>query len=339
MSEMRLPILTLNSHEAWVHQLGYLGVPVHIVDGLPGRYCRSWDTHVRPVPTNAKLIALHEVATTGHNYDCIVAHSVTDLMAVKYCDAPRILMIHSTLEGTCRNQGVSVPLGFADAAHKYLELVGGYAVAVTPLKGHSWGFVDEVVPCAVNVDDYLPYAGSVAAGIRVSNQINARRDYLHWDFHEQAFTDIPVRIVGHNPDMPGSEPSKSWDDLKHLLSEHRFFIHTADPALEDGYNMATLEAMAAGLPVLSNRHPTSLVVHGVNGFVADTPAELRGFALRLLGDRELSAKMGQAARQTVCERFSMVHFVKSFNRSIESAKQRYWEQPHQAFGGEGAIRS
>ena len=33
-------ILTINSHEAWVHQLSYLDdVALDIVDGAPGRYC------------------------------------------------------------------------------------------------------------------------------------------------------------------------------------------------------------------------------------------------------------------------------------------------------------
>ena len=70
---------------------------------------------------------------------------------------------------------------------------------------------------------------------------------------------MPVRFVGHNPDMPGVQAAESWDELKAILAAHRFYIHTAHPDYEDGYNMATLEAMAAGLPVLGNRHPTSPV--------------------------------------------------------------------------------
>ena len=58
-----------------------------------------------------------------------------------------------------------------------------------------------------------------------------------------------VRLVGFNPDMPNVIPSRDWTDLKSILSSHRFFIHTAHPELEDGYNNATLEAMSAGLPL------------------------------------------------------------------------------------------
>ena len=39
--------------------------------------------------------------------------------------------------------------------------------------------------------------------------------------------------------------------------------------------MATVEAMAAGMPIIGNRHPDSPVEHGVNGFLSDDPAELK----------------------------------------------------------------
>ena len=50
-------------------------------------------------------------------------------------------------------------------------------------------------------------------------------------------------------------PARSFAHLRDLLRVHRFYIHTADPALEDGYNMATVEAMASGLPVLATAIP------------------------------------------------------------------------------------
>ena len=94
--------------------------------------------------------------------------------------------------------------------------------------------------------------------------------------------------------MDRVHPADDWDHLKQIFSQHRFYIHTADPRLEDGCNMATLEAMAAGLPVLGNRHPTSPVEHGVSGWLSDDPVELRAYALRLLDDHDLARRMGVA---------------------------------------------
>jgi glycosyltransferase involved in cell wall biosynthesis len=85
--------------------------------------------------------------------------------------------------------------------------------------------------------------------------------------------------------------------------------------------MATLEAMAAGLPVLGNCHP-----HGKSGFLSDDPQALRAYAQRLLADRDLAQHMGQEARRTVAERFSPDTFKRAMLQSIETARQK--QQQH-----------
>ena len=87
--------------------------------------------------------------------------------------------------------------------------------------------------------------------------------------------------------------------------------------------MASIEAMAAGLPVLGNRHPTSPIKHGISGFLSDKPAELRKFATILLEDIELANLMGQQARKTAAEEFSVTRFAWAFNLSIEKARSKW----------------
>jgi glycosyltransferase involved in cell wall biosynthesis len=253
----------------------------------------------------------------------MIAHSVSDLMALKDCMGPRLLVLHTTLEGRAANQSTTIPEGYAETTRRYLELVGAHAIAVSPLKARSWGFVHDIVTSGVHVDSYPPYDGRTPSGIRVANQILDRRDYFLWDFHVEAFGDVPMRLVGHNPGMPGVERSTSWDDLKALLAQHRFYVHTAHPHLEDGFNMAMMEAMASGLPVLGNCHPSSPVEDGVSGFLSDDPKELRAHALRLLADRELAARMGQEARRTAARRFSSRKFVVGVHKAIGKAQKKW----------------
>ena len=87
--------------------------------------------------------------------------------------------------------------------------------------------------------------------------------------------------------------------------------------------MASLEAMAAGMPVLGNRHPTSPIQHGKSGFLSDDPHELQKYARILLEDRELAIKMGRQAQKIVLERFSTDRFRESFLKSIETARQKW----------------
>jgi len=167
--------------------------------------------------------------------------------------------------------------------------------------------------------------GQIAMGLRISNFIYSRKKILLWDLHEKAFDGVPVRLVGHNPNMPGVAAANDWNDLKKMPQSYRFYVHTAAPELEDGYNTASLEAMAAGMPVLGNRHPGSPVEHGISGFLSDDPDELRKYAGILLENRDLAVKMGRQARKTVIERFSMSRFKEGFLISIETARRK-WER-------------
>jgi len=321
---MNKPLLVFDCHEAWVYQLAALDRTMDVVVGLRGRHTTGWDENMRPVPPNARLVRMEDVLRNRREYSCVVAHNLTDLIEAKTIEAPRLLVLHETLDGALREQGSTVPADhMREAVAKFVRLTGTHVVAVSGLKGSSWGFDEDIVPFSADPAEYLPWRGDLACGLRVANHIRRRPHVLLWDFHLQAFDGLPISIVGRNTDMPGVRASSSWNDLKDTLSRHRFYIHTADPRFEDGYNMATVEAMAAGLPVLGNLHPTSPVEHGISGFLSDDPAELRAYALRLLTDRDLAVRMGQAARATVAVRFSSARFKEAFTRSIESAEQAW----------------
>jgi phosphatidyl-myo-inositol dimannoside synthase len=72
------------------------------------------------------------------------------------------------------------------------------------------------------------------------------------------------------------------------------------PSYNEGMSVATLEAMAAGLPILSSRAPgqSELVVDGVNGFTCewDDVESLAAHIRRLAADRPLARQMGAASR-------------------------------------------
>jgi len=316
-------LLVFNCHEAWVYQLSALDYALDIIVGLKGQYKKTWDEQMRPIPPNGRLISLPEALRSNTNYYCIITHNIADLLDIKYRNEPRLMVIHSTIEGRKLEEGCDIePEKMKEVLHKYLSLIKGHAVAVSELKGKSWGFTEDIIPFCADPDDYPAFSGYKACGLRICNFIESRKKILLWDFHKQAFDGLPVKLVGHNPNMPAVSAAKSWDDLKRILQSHRFYIHTAEPGLEDGYNMATIEAMAAGLPVLGNKHPGSPIKHGVSGFLSDDPNQLRKYAQMLLEDRDLAIKMGQESQKTIRELFSKRKFKENFLRSIETARQK-----------------
>lgn len=318
-----MKLLVLNCHEAWIHQLGILGAELDIVVDLPGRYTAGWDTRMRPLPSRARTITLDEARLGLTRYDCVVNHNITDLLDTKHIDAPKLLVLHETLEGRMAQQGaVFDPREMRVMLHTYLASAGGHVVGVSRTKAKSWG-INHVVLFSADPDAYPAYSGHLACGLRVANHVTSKRVFLAWDFHEAALDGIPMRLVGHNPDLPGVAAAESWDALKSLLASHRFLVHTADPRYEDGYNMAVLEAMAAGMPILVNRHPTTIVEHGVTGFIAATPAEMREHAMRLLEDGELARELGENGRRFIARNFGPDRFRVDFLRAIQDARKKW----------------
>jgi glycosyltransferase involved in cell wall biosynthesis len=73
-----------------------------------------------------------------------------------------------------------------------------------------------------------------------------------------------------------------------------------------GQQIKIIEAMAHGLPVVATRYSacTSPLVQGMNGFIADNAQEFAGYCVKLWEDPVLCKKMGDAARETIREKFS-----------------------------------
>ncbi len=320
-------LLVFNCHEAWVHQLTALDSHLDIVVGLKGHHAEGWDERMRPVPPNSRLLTLEQARAERLSYDAVICHNPSDLFESADIAGPRLLVVHSTFEGRKASEGGSVPLALLrEKLRQYLDLVGGHAIAVSEMKCVD-GFPDQVVAAGVDLAGYPPHKGDLAAGLRIANQITQKREVLAWDLHEAAFGGLPITLVGHNPDRAGIAPARDWDDLKATLSRHRFYIHTADPRYEDGFNMAMLEAMAAGLPVVGNRHPSSPIRHGVDGFLADDPAELRVHAERLLNDTDLARQMGRAAREGVTRGFHYTRFAAGIHIALGRAREAWKAAP------------
>lgn len=89
----------------------------------------------------------------------------------------------------------------------------------------------------------------------------------------------------------GFEPN-----VRNLLSVSEALVH---PSHSEGFGLAILEAMAAGLPVVATRcgGPEEIVEDGVSGFLAPVanPRDLGGALRRLLADPDAARAMGRAA--------------------------------------------
>ena len=106
--ESEKTLLVFNCHEAWVYQLASLGFKLDIITGLKGHYKQTWDYQMRPLPAKARLINLRQAQQSNTNYYCIICHNTTDLLDIKSRSEPKIIVLHSTIEGRIEEENAKV---------------------------------------------------------------------------------------------------------------------------------------------------------------------------------------------------------------------------------------
>ncbi len=167
------------------------------------------------------------------------------------------------------------------------------------------------IPASVAEPDEPPHALYVG---RLSEEKGVRE-------LAEAARGLPLVVVGDGP-------------LRDLLPEAAGFIPPTEvgpyyeaaavvvvPSRREGYGMTAREAMAYGRPVVATAVGglVDAIEDGVTGLLvppADVQA-LRAALERLLGDAELRARLGAAARRQVEERFSSDDEVRGLIRAYE----------------------
>ncbi|MCP4655058.1 MAG: glycosyltransferase family 4 protein, partial [bacterium] len=141
--------------------------------------------------------------------------------------------------------------------------------------------------------------------------------------------EVRMRIIGFTPE---SEPEVVALFQEHGLLAYVDFVGVKRsdelppyyaraevlvvPSAYEGLPCVILEAMRSGLPVVATRvsgHPEA-IVDGENGFLVDLdrPEQMAERCVRILHDRALRQRLGEAARHTIRERFTLKRQVREY---------------------------
>jgi glycosyltransferase involved in cell wall biosynthesis len=303
MSEARL--LTFNWHETYLHMLAATGGIWDVVPRLKGGRS-EWLTELRPLPANMRIVdeelALERLS--GNDYDGVVCHNLLDLGLVVDAPIPTITVFHT-------NKAFELAHGLDAAAFARYGLpllARSTAVFVSDAKRDSWGVEGDVIPPGVDLEAYGGWTGEISRVLHVGNLKRELASVNGMGELETAAAGLPFTLMGLNPTIRGARLSRDWDDLRAAYRSHRVYLHTTRPPYEDGYNLAMLEAMATGMPVVTLAHPTSPIKSGHNGLSGTTADGLRAALLELLEDEDAALRLGAAGRVTVREQYPIQAF-------------------------------
>lgn len=316
---MHLNILTFNWHEPYLCLLSRLGHDFVVVEPeiTPGKV-RQWNEKMRPVPDNVSLVSLQEaIKELNHeSFDLVIAQNIKDLMAVRDYHLPKILVFHNrlTTEIGLVNNSIKKE-NYLNNIQPLLHSIS--RVFISESKRDDWGLKGKVILPGLDVSEYGGYLGKNPAILRVGNLLKERDLMMGYSVAEMIKGRLPSITLGMNPTLPESALSKGFEDLKNHYRECRLFLNTTVDGYEDGYNLAMLEAMATGMPVVSTFNQTSPLVDGINGFVSHDIPYLKLCVSRLLDDPVLAREIGEAGRRTVLEQFNLQTFLKNWSELIQ----------------------
>ncbi|NOY53548.1 MAG: glycosyltransferase family 4 protein [Deltaproteobacteria bacterium] len=319
-------IVTFNSHQPYLHLFHSMPVKMDIIQlGDHHRFLQEWSETVRPLPKGWELIDRKEAGRriNAGQYDLALAHNISDYIDFNHHRIAKILLIHVSLTGRMREEKSGINRNdYLSDLRKLISSTGGKLVYISEAKRRDWGLDGDVIPHGIDLADYPDFRGDQPRILRVANNLIERAEILDYDAHRFLTAGFPSTLIGDNPKIQNARRSESWNDLKQLYATHRLYLHTAVPGCEDGFNLAMLEAMATGMPVVSTAHPTSPIQNGVNGFISDDLEYLRRKIDLLLSDREPAIRMGRKARKTVEREFSIRVFRERWEKIFREAAGR-----------------
>lgn len=320
-------VLTFNFHEPYLCLMAKAGIPLDVGLYPSGHDMhRVWHSLYRPVPAGVSFLPYEEWQgrIASNHYDVIIAQNESNALDVAKVPCGKLIVCHN--RRSFLNTTVTITQGLDPVAafNKLLLYLGDKFefVFISETKRADYGVAGRVILPGIDLADYGGYTGEEPVILRVGNTMRQRNLMFDVDFQEAACAGLPSRVLGANPEIAGAAPAPSWDALRAHYRNARCLLHVTREEYEDGYNLAMLEAMATGMPVVSLANNTSPLTDGVDGFVSADAAVLNARLRELLDDRELARALGARARETVAAKFPMEAFCEKWREAIYTAAER-----------------
>ena len=307
----RLRILTWHVHGNYLWYLSRVPHDIYlpVKPGRPPGYGGRGATF--PWPDNVHEVAAEDIPALA--LDCVLTqshdnwlHDRQELLSAAQLTLPTIHLEHDPPRASP-----------TDTRHP-LDDPDTLLVHVTSFNDLMWDSgrtPTKVIEHGVVVPEGVRYTGEIDRGVVVVNGLARRGRRLGADIFQRARQKVPLDLVGMFADELGGVGEVPPPDLPAFVARYRFFFH---PIRYTSLGLAACEAMSLGMPIvaLATTEMSTVVENGVSGWIDTNVDRLIDHMTELLADPEEARRLGEGARRTALERFSIERFVRDWDAAF-----------------------
>jgi len=307
-----LKILSFNWHEPYIEIFARTNNEFLVVPPIADQK-KQWHRNFRPVPDNVTLVDFNQALHCAlFEVSLIICMTMEDILFLKrnYVSTPKLFVELNMLCEDCHTVDNKYEHEALLARIKSSGFLNGVHLSfISEKKRSDWDYLGEnapVVVSGVDTDYFYGYTGVEDRVLRVGNGMRQRDAMQGFSLGNTILEEVDSFIIGENnkdahPSAIG--PAYSLSDLRDKYRHNRVFLSCLDDKREDGYNLAMLEAMSTGMPVIAMHNSSLPKCDGI--IEIQNIEEGKHEVKRLLHDLDLSRKLGTANRAYVIEHFNI----------------------------------
>lgn len=314
-----LNILCMDTHERYQSNLCKTG---HNFYSLYHVQQKKWDDRYSSPPENYHRILNPSAAMQLHNgivFDLVLSQNKfgqfqTLEQIAKQIHAPLVSIEHTLPHDKMDTNKVDISR----------NMRGDYNIYLSEYSRNVWKSEGTLIHNAVDTDFFCPaddesFQLSKLHAFSVVNEWKTRDPFCGYELWKEIIrNDIPVYVRGDNPGW--TEPAKTLEILRDEYRSSRLFLNTS---LVSTCPTTVLEAAACGVPIVTTATTMlpEIIQNGYNGFISNDVNKLREYVNLLLNDSKLAFELGNNARKTMIEKFSIHSFVAKWNELFDSTRE------------------
>ena len=321
-----LNILTFPTHERYESNLAKTGHNFFAWVEL-GVTKPKWDEDYAPIPENYTVLdparGIRQIPDFV-DIDLVLAQNRFGQFQIakqisQQIPAPFVSIEHTTLPPDSHEE--------QKASHR--TMVSDINVFISEYNRDIWGWSEDNAEVIHHGVDTEVFEKRIDAGQRQPVSMSVVNDWINrdWCCGFSLWRDVvdyphglPVRVFGATEGL--SESTKSVEELVYNLNDCRIFVNTSTAS---PIPTSLLEAMSCGCAVVStaNCMIPSIIKNGHNGLCTNDPNEMRSMIHTLMEDPDLATRLGNNARETIVNDFSVPVFVDKWNSILNAAVGRH----------------